>query len=189
MAKTKPVVSGVDLTGLSTAQLEALVVEARARAIEQGEKDTKAAVKALKASGELDSYKKEFLALGKEGKKLARKATFELVLPIRFTINTEGPNLGQDDGYTNIFAYDGEVTEDDLFIHRFEAKLTKDHNLTKNQVAAINEVIADYAENACDDIFDVIPEELMAHYNAFAEKVTAFVQKARASGLSLKDLV
>jgi len=189
MAKTKPVASGVDLTGLSTAQLEALVVEARTRAIEQGEKETKAAVKALKASGELDSFKKEFLALGKEGKKLARKSTFELVLPIRFTINTEGPNLGQDDTYTNIFAYDGEVTEDDLFSHRFEAKLMKDHNLTKSQVATLNGVIADYAENACDDIFDVIPEELMAHYDAFAVKVTAFIQKARAAGLSLKDLV
>ena len=180
--------SGVDLTGLSTAQLEALVVEARARAIEQGEKDTKAAVKALKASGELDSFKKEFMALGKEGKKLSRKSTFDLVLPIRFTINSEGPNLGQDDGYSNILSYD-EVTEDDLFNHSFEAKLTKDHNLNKNQVATLNTVISDYAENACEDIFDVVPEELMAHYDAYAEKVTAFIRKAQAAGVTLKDLV
>jgi hypothetical protein len=188
MAKTKPVASGVDLTGLSTAQLKALVVEARTRVIEQGEKDTKAAVKALKASGELDSFKKEFMALGKEGKKLSRKATFDLVLPIRFTINSKGPNLGQDDGRSNIFSYDGEVTEGDLFNHSFEAKLTKDHNLNKNQVATLNTVISYYAENACEEIFDVVPEELMAHYDAYAEKVTAFIRKSQAAGLTLKDL-
>jgi hypothetical protein len=185
--KTKPVSSGIDLTGLTTAQLQALAVEAKTKAAEQSEKETKAAVKALKASGELDSFKKEFLALGAEGKKLTRKSSFELVLPVRFTMTPGGPNLGIDD-YTNIFDYDEDLSEDDLFFYSFTAKLSKDHNLTKKQAAALNGVIEDYAKNACDDIFDVIPEELMTHYIAYAKKVSAFVQKAKEAGLSLKEL-
>lgn len=186
--KVKPVSSGVDLTGLTAAQLKALVVEAKAKAAEQSEKETKAAVKALKASGELDLFKKEFLALGAEGKKLTRKSSFELVLPVRFTMTPGGPNLGID-GYSNIFAYDEPLTEEDLFFYDFSAKLTKDHNLTKKQAAALNVVIGDYVKNACDDIFDVVPEELMAHYSAYAKKVSAFIQKAKEAGLSLKELV
>jgi len=189
MAKTKPVASGVDLTGLSTAQLEALIIEAKAKSIEQSEKATKEAVEALKASGELDSFKKEFLSLGKEGKKLTRKVTFDLLLPIRFTMNSVGPYSTTPSDGPNIFAYDVELTEGDLFDHTFEAKLTKDHNLTKNQASALNAIIADYVENACEDIYDIIPEELMEHYNAYAEKVTAFIQKAKAASLSLEDLV
>jgi len=187
MAKTKPVTSGINLAELSAAQLEALIIEARVKSLEQKEKEAKATLKAFKASGELDALKKEYAALGKEGKRLSRKATFDLVLPIRFTITSEGPSLGVNE-FTNLFSHGNEITEDDLFSHSFTAKLTKDHNLNKNQVASLNNAIRDYAEHACDEIFDVIPEELSATYDAYAEKVSTFVGKARAAGLSLEDL-
>lgn len=200
MAKTKPVASGVDLAGLSTAQLEALVIEAKAKAIEQKEKDNKETVKALKESGELGSYKKEFIALGKEGKKLSRKATFDLVLPIRFTIHSEGPYLREEEIHSGIFSLggyhnlgDNDVTESDLFSHSFEAKLMRNHELysklTSDQVSAINSAIADYAENACEEIFNIIPEEIMDHYDNYAKKVTTFIKKMEAVGLTPEDLV
>lgn len=188
-AKLKPVASGIDLTGLTAAQLDALVYEARAKSMEQSDKERKASVKALKASGELDAFKKEFLALGKEGKKLTCKATFELVLPIKFTVTTDGPRLSEDGNFTSLFNYDGEITEGDLFDHSFTAKLLKDNNLTKKQAAALNAVVADYAENACNAIYEVVPDEFITRYDEFAAKVDAFVRKAKSVGLSLEDLV
>ena len=184
MAKkeVKPVASGVDLSELTLAQLQALAVEAFVRADEFADKEGKAAVKALKASGELDALKKEFAALAKEGKKLARPAKFDLVLAVQFTMETDGPNVQDAFHYT-------DPSESDLFNHSFTAKLLKDGgNLTKKQREALDNTVADYAANACDDIYDVLPEGLIAHYEAFTEKVNAFVTKARSLSVSLEDL-
>lgn len=185
MAKkeVKSVASGVDLSNLSLAQLQALAVEASVKVAEYAEKEGKAAVKALKASGELDALKKEFAALGKEGKKLTRPAKFDLVLPVRFTMETEGPDC------ESAFNYGGEVAEDDLFTHHFTATLLKEGgNLSKTQRDALENTVKDYAENACNEIYDVLPEGLMAHYEAFAEKVNAFVTKAKSLSVSAEDL-
>ena len=179
MAKkeVKPVASGVDLSNLSLAQLQALAVEAKCKADEF-------AIKALKASGELDALKKEWAALGKEGKKLTRPAKFDLVLPVRFTMETDAPDCEY------AFSDNGDVVEADLFNHTFSATLLKEGgNLNKQQRDALENTVNDYAQNACDDIFDVLPEGLMAHYVAFAEKVNAFVKKAKTLSVNLEDLV
>lgn len=186
MAKkeVKSEASGVDLSNLTLAQLQALAVEANCRAEEFAEKEGKAAVKALKASGELDALKKEFAALGKEGKKLARSAKFDLVLPVRFTMQTEGPSV------EDAFNYGAVLNEGDLFNHSFSAVLLKEGgNLNKQQRDALQATVEDYAANACEDIYDVLPEGLMAHYEGFAEKMNVFVKKAKSLSVSLEDLV
>ena len=180
----KPVASGVDLSNLSSAQLHALSVEAKARAIELGEKEGKAALKALKTSGEHDAIKKEFAAIGKDAKKLTRKASFDLVLPIRFTMEATTTELGEYD-----FKNSEKITEGDLFDYSFKAALLKDApGITKKQREVLNNTIADYVENACDDIYELVPDELMQHFGAHAEKVDTFVKKVRGLGLSHEDL-
>lgn len=183
MAKKKSLSSpGIDLSGLTAAQLEALAVEAKAKAIELGEKEAKVNLKAMKENGELTALQKEWAALGREGKKLSRPAKFEIVIPVRFTMNTEGPYEGEDlDNYISI-------GESDLFTHTFTATLLKDNNLTKEQRKVLVNVVDDYASNACDEIFDLVPKELMSHYDAFAEKVSTFVKKVVDKGLTLEDL-
>lgn len=183
MAKkeVKPVASGVDLSGLSCAQLKALSVEASVRASDLAEKEGKAAIKALKASGELDALKKEWAALGKEGKQLARPAKFDIVVPVRFTMQTEGPDADA--------AFSGYDDESEFFNHTFTATILKEGgNLTKKQRDALENTVKDYAENACGDIYDVLPDGLMAHYDDYTKKVVAFVQKAKALSVSLEDL-
>jgi hypothetical protein len=183
MAKkeVKPVASGVDLSGLSCAQLKALSVEATVRANEIAEKEGKAAIKALKASGELDAFKKEWAAIIKEGKALARPAKFDLVLPIRFTMTTDGPDTEE--------VFNGYEDEADFFSHSFSATILKEGgNLTNKQRKALEYTVDDYATNACEDIYDVLPEGLMAHYLKWTEKAAAFVKKAKEASVGLEDL-
>ena len=191
MPKVKPVASGVDLSNLSAAQLKALAVEARVKAIELSEKERKAAVNALKVSGELDALKKEWVALGNEGHRLTKKVTFNITLPIQFTMTTDGPYALSGEDNNDVFSYvelTQEVTEDDLFTHDFTAKLLKGHDLSKKQAVAFNAAVADYAMGACSDIYEIMPEDVRSQYQAFAAKVEAFVIKAGDAGLTLKDL-
>jgi len=183
MAKkeVKPVASGVNLDGLSCAQLKALSVEASVKASDLAEKEGKAAVKALKASGELDALKKEWAALVKDGKKLARPAKFDIMVPVRFTMQTDEP--------APAYAFDGYDEESEFFNHGFTATIIKEGcPLTKKQRDALENTVADYAANACEDIFDLLPEGLMAHYDAWTKKVVAFAKKAKEQSVSIEDL-
>lgn len=183
MAKkeVKPVASGIDLSGLTCAQLKALSVEASVKANEYAEKEGKAAIKALKASGELDAFKKEWAALLKEGKNLGKPIKFDIVLPVRFTMTTEGPNAPD--------AFNGYTDESDLFSHNFSATILKEGgNLTNKQRKALEATVEDYAANACEDIYDLLPEGLIAQYEAWAEKAAAFVKKAQAASIGIEDL-
>jgi hypothetical protein len=183
MANIKPVSSGIDLSNLSTAQLEALAVEAKAKALELSAKEKEIAVAALKKTDDFINKKKEWLALNKHAKKLANAKTFDIVLPIRFTMTTELYQLCE------IFKCASEdLVEEDIFHHEFFAKLTKDHNLNKAQTKILNQVLEDYTTNACEDIHELVPQEIANLYAEFSSKLKDFVLQAIKSGLTAEDL-
>ena len=181
--KVKPVSSGIDLSNLSLAELKALAIEANVKATELSEKERLQSLDVLQKSGELKSLKKGWASLGKEGISLTKKLTFNVTLPIQFTISPDGP-YNMDDGYWSYGAFD----EGDLFDYNFTGKLMKDHGLTNKQAAVFNSAIKEVAENAFDEIQDIVPEEIWNRYKEYAAKVNAFVQKANEAGLNLKDL-
>lgn len=189
MAKTKKhIASGIDLTGLSSAQLNALVIEAQVKSREQSEKENKATKKELKDSGQLDAFQKEFLALNKEGKKLSRKITFDLLVPITFTMLTEGPII-DDEGFDFPIA---ALDVSDVFNYYFSAGINKNQKLlTKKQATLLNGLIEQFAEDYFEDdeIYELVPKEKMAQFDEFVNKLNDLFSRVEASGLTFNDII
>ena len=191
----KHTASGIDLSGLSFEQLNALISEARenvikiaeAKSREQAEKENKSIVKELKDSGEFAVLKEEFAALKEECEKLDDDFTFDVVVPIRFTMYSGSPIIC-DEGFDPV-----NCNSLELFDWQFTAELSMCHELAKmlnkKQVHVLNRIVKRYAEDACDEIFDIVPEEIINQHHDFGKRVTEFFQRIKAFGLTFNDII
>jgi hypothetical protein len=193
--QTKQVVSsGVDISDLSQEQLNVLANEVKIKSLEFEETAKKARLEKLEESGDLPSLREEFENLKKEFKELNSQVTFTLMVPIRFTLET---NSIHDDLITNL---DENGFDDinaqafleafDVFSHSITAEVTKGSPLSKTQRNALNYTLCECIEDSSlNDILDIVPTEIKKNFSDFAKTLNKFFKKARKVGANFSDFV
>lgn len=172
--------SGVDLSNLTDAQLELLITEVAERKTEVYETSKVAARKVLEDSGELKTLKATWSQFVKEGKRLAKSVSFDIILPIRFTVNSDGPHLSE------AFYYE-DAGVDDLFPQTVTGKVIKDGTLNKKQFDLLNDAVEQYAADACNEILELSPADVSVRFDQFVKDVNTFVSTVTKQGLSIED--
>lgn len=172
--------SGVNLEGLTLEQLQLLQGEIFQKTEKMLDSDKEKKLEELKNSGKLQELRASAKEFRKQVKAFAKGGQFNLVLPITFVLK------GQVDEEFNPFDYE-TVSLEDFLTFNFTVKLDG-ANLTKRQKAVLASVVEDYVENACSDIWDIVPDELTAPIEAFEKQFNAFLKnakEAKALGLEL----
>lgn len=188
MAKKKEAVavqSGVNLDGLSLEQLQALQSEIIRKTETVLEDKRQSGLAELKQAGRLQEFKAAAKEFQKEMKRLAKGGQFEIVLPIRFSMEGE-----LYDELSRWLQYDNPDLSDFISFN-FTAKLAANAqamNVTKNQHEILNETVRSYAEDACDDIFELMPATMKAEIDGFMKRFNSFQVEVKKFGLTAKDL-
>lgn len=184
MAK-KVKASGVNLDGLNLEQLQLLQSEIMNQTQVVLENKRQSGLSELKQSGRLQEFKAAAKQFQKEAKLLAKGGQFEITLPIRFTMKGE-----LYDELSRWLQYENAQLSDFIsFV--FSAKLAGNAQalgLTKNQHEILNDTVSAYAEDACEDIFELMPQNMRAEVDAFMERFNAFQAEVKKFGLTGKDL-
>lgn len=190
MAKKKEVkkevkTSGVNLDGLSLEQLQALQSEIIRKTETVLEDKRQGGLLELKQAGRLQEFKAAAKEFQKEMKRFAKGGQFEIVLPIRFSMEGEVY-----DELARWLQYDTPDLSDFISFN-FTAKLAANAqamNVTKNQHEILSETVRGYAEDACDDIFELLPATMKAEIEGFMKRFNAFQSEVKKFGLTGKDL-
>jgi hypothetical protein len=173
----------VPLSDMTVQDLECLLVSVRQALDEREEEATVNRRKKLKESGKLKEYKEEFKALKKEAKALTGKRTYELVLPITFTV--EGELLDDYDYVWNDLLDYSDVYWNDFMSFHVSGKLTGDFN--KAQKRVVQESLDVVLEDACEDFMLLFPD-LVAQRDAFEKRAKALCHKLNDAEVKFEDL-
>lgn len=196
MAKKKEAValqSGVNLDGLSLEQLQALQCEIiRKTETVLGDK-RQSDLSELKQAGRLQEFKATAKEFQKEMNRLAKGGQFEIVLPIRFSMKGH-PCINVANQLAQVF--DGgyiyeEFDFNDFIEFEFTAKLAanaSEMNVTKNQHEILSETVRSYADDACEDILELMPSTMKAEIDGFMKRFNSFQAEVGKFGLTTKDL-
>lgn len=187
MAKKKEAVktSGVNLDGLSLEQLQALQSEIIRKTEAVLEDKRQGGLLELKQAGRLQEFKAAAKEFQKEMKRLAKGGQFEITLPIRFSMKGE-----LYDELSRWLQYDNPDLSD-FISFSFTAKLAGNAQalgLTKNQHEILDQTVGAYVDDACDDIFELIPQNMRAEVDTFMKRFNAFQTEVKKFGLTGKDL-
>lgn len=184
MAK-KVKTSGVNLDGLNLEQLQLLQSEIMNQTQVVLENKRQSGLSELKQSGRLQEFKAAAKQFQKEAKLLAKGGQFEITLPIRFTMKGE-----LYDELSRWLQYENAQLSDFISFN-FSAKLAGNAQalgLTKNQHEILDDTVRVYAEDACDDILELMPQNMRAEIDAFMERFNAFQAEVKKFGLTGEDL-
>jgi len=185
MAKKKQPVSGVDLTNLSLEQLKLLQGEIFQKTEKLLEDQHENSLAEAKQSGRFQELKDQAKALRKELRLLAKGGQFELVLPIRFSFKGEINDSNPFDPTQYDDAY-GTLDIGDFVNFEFKAKLDTS-KLNKSQSALLNDVVNDYAQDACEDIWHLVPENMLVLMNDWQKRFDTFIKEFKAEGFKPED--
>lgn len=164
----------VDLEKLSSSQLEQLLTDASAAIQERKAAGRADSLKKLKESGELQALKtakKNILGKIKELGKA--KFTFEVTVPIVFTLESELED-------SDLRYYSG-------FYHTMKGALSKNNNLTARQAKLLKGVVEEYAENACEDILQLAPDDVLSRFDDLEKEIAALQKQATKAKLDIEE--
>jgi hypothetical protein len=172
--------SGVNLDGLTLEQLQLLQGEIFQKTEKVMDADKENRLADAKASGKLQEMRAAAKEFHKEVKAMARGGQFTLTLPITFSFK------GQVNEDLNPFGTNG-VNLHDIMDFEFNGKLDAS-GLNKKQKAILSTVVEEYARDACEDIWDIVPEDILKRLDDFEERFNTFLVEADELGLEAKDL-
>ena len=184
--------SGVNLDGLNLEQLQILQTEIIRQTEVVLENKRQSVLSELNQSGRLQEFKAAAKQFQKEMKLLAHaNLQFEITLPILFSMKGE---LYDELPPTRPPRPSRWLQSDllsDFIKFTFSAKLAGNAQalgLTKNQYEILDQTVGAYAEDACDDIFELIPQNMRAEIDSFMKRFNAFQAEVKKFGLTGKDL-
>lgn len=166
----------VDLSQLSQSQLEELIVDAHAATKARAEEKSKQSLKKLKDSGELKVMKDELKSIKADAKELSKAISFELTVPISFTLKSD------------FDASEIEFDPDYIFSHTMAGTIPKDNKLTPAQLKILKPAVEEYVENACSDIFDIMPKEFSDKFSDLKKRCVSLHKQAKKNGFGIQDL-
>lgn len=171
--------SGVNIEGLTLEQLQLLQGEIFKKTEHMLDADQEKRKAEIKDSGKLQELRAAAKEFRKQVKAFAKGGQFNIVLPITFFFKGEVNE--------NFDPFESENVDLSEFMDfQFKAKLDA-ANLNKKQKAILTEVVDDYAQNACSDIWDIVPPEITDQFDAFEKQFTAFLKEAKeAKALGLE---
>jgi hypothetical protein len=176
----------INLADLSPEQIETLVADLdeirhKVRANKQ-----KAVVKALKDSGKFATLKEKWDALKKEVMEhTASEAKVTLMLPVTFSLSYGKTNHGE---IGDAVDAGGIVQIDDFSEWQVKGTLEKHESLNKSQHKLLSRAVEEYVDNACDDVYEMMPQKHQDKHDNLEKRLTDFAKEMKKLGIKTKDL-
>lgn len=179
-AKAKKVTHGVDLSVLSYEQLELLRAESADLINKIEEEKDELSITNLKKSGKFQEWQEKMKAIhGEITKNVPKTAKFTINVPIELTVKTTVRK--PEEWYT-------DCEKSEVFDHEVTGTVAKDSGLAKRQVAVLRDSVEMYVQDACDQIFELFPDEFNKQFDEFVKQINALGKEVRSAQLDFCDL-
>jgi len=137
-------------------------------------------IKKLKASGKLKEFKDELKGIKVDAKALAAKKTYDVTIPVTFTVS------GQlyEEFFDEITEY-GHAYWSDMLYLGVKGKLGEGFN--KAQTKLLQGVLDEILQDACEDFMLLFPD-LLAQREALEKRAAKFVAELTKHDIGVEDL-
>lgn len=170
----------VPLSEMTVEDLECLAASIRQNLDEREEEAAECRIKKLKESGRLKELKEELKAVKKDAKAMAAKQTFEVSIPITFTVQAEL----YDEFFEDMSQY-GDVYWSDMMHYTVKGKVC--NSVGKEAAKVLQQTLDDILQDACEDFMLLFPP-LLEQRDALEKRASKLVKELDKHELTTGDL-